>query len=258
MSAGCAAPQVRIDGYAAERGMTREVIQGDGYRHVVYRKAATRPSARLHLYLEGDGSPWLRRHIPAADPTPRNPLALRLMARDEAESFYLGRPCYHGFAAEPGCGTANWTSGRYSPDVVDSLSSVIGQIVKQRQVDQIVLIGYSGGGALAVLLAPRVAETRAVLTVAGNLDIDAWTALHGYTPLRASLNPIDMPPLAGSILQTHVVGSEDEVVPPSLTAGYAARRPGAELRILPGVDHRCCWEDLWPEILRILEQQLDR
>ena len=48
------------------------------------------------------------------------------------------------------------------------------RIVEAEDVDEIVWFGYSGGGALAVLLALRFPQSVAVITVAANLDIDGW------------------------------------------------------------------------------------
>ena len=50
----------------------------------------------------------------------------------------------------------------------------------------VVLIGYSGGGTLAWLMASRIPETTRVVTIAANLDIDEWTRIHGDSPLSGS------------------------------------------------------------------------
>ncbi|CAL1241117.1 protein of unknown function [Candidatus Methylocalor cossyra] len=42
----------------------------------------------LHVYLEGDGRPWQTRWHIAEDPTPREPVMLRLMARDHQAALY--------------------------------------------------------------------------------------------------------------------------------------------------------------------------
>jgi len=52
---------------------------------------------------------------------------------------------------------------------------------------QIQLIGYSGGGATAALIAARRDDISRLITVAGNLDHDKWTQLHTITPLTHSL-----------------------------------------------------------------------
>ena len=48
--------------------------------------------------------------------------------------------------------------------------------LKKKGYSELVLIGYSGGGALAMLLAERI-RVRAVITVAANLDISEMDKL---------------------------------------------------------------------------------
>ncbi len=116
----------------------------------------------------------------------------------------------------------------------------------------IVLIGYSGGGTLAALLASRLRSVRALVTVAGNLDIEAWTHLHGYSELRGSLNPALLPKLDPRVRQFHFQGGRDSVVPPHLTSRFAARQPKARFIVFREFGHHCCWEEQWPEMLRVV------
>ena len=55
----------------------------------------------------------------------------------------------------------------------------------------IALAGYSGGGAMAALIAARRPDTVCLVTVAAPLDTGAWTQAIGVSPLRTSLNPLD-------------------------------------------------------------------
>jgi pimeloyl-ACP methyl ester carboxylesterase len=123
---------------------------------------------------------------------------------------------------------------------------------------EIALIGYSGGGVLAMLIAPRVEQVRRVVTVAANLDIDAWADHHGYSRLSGSLNPATAPPLPITIRQLHLAGGRDLRVPPYLSRPVAARQPGAEYLLLADFDHTCCWERAWPSILASLAGPLAR
>lgn len=253
--AGCATPAERIDAEASELGFARRVVSGGAFRHVVYvnesrgEQAAGR-SGTLHVYLEGDGSPWIRERWIASDPTPRNPVLLRLMSLDGARSVYLGRPCYLGLADDPACDPMYWTSARYSPAVLDSTEEALHRVMEQLDSHRLVLIGHSGGGALAMLLAGRFEETAAVVTLGGNLDTDAWTALHGYSPLDGSLNPAKQPPLDPAIRQIHLVGENDTVVPPEMVRGVSAGQSAAVFRVVPRSDHACCWGEIWPDVLR--------
>ena len=191
---------------------------------------------------------------PAADPTPRDPLVLDLMTLDSAPAIYMGRPCYHGLGDRASCVPALWTSGRYSELVVSSMAAAVQRVVAARGVERIVWIGYSGGGVLAVLLAPRVPQTVGLVTIAANLDIDAWSD-HADTPrLIDSLNPARQPPLAPSLYQHHYAGGRDSSVPVQVTRAGAT--PNAQITVVADYDHRCCWTTLWPTILATLNRDL--
>ncbi|MGH7356297.1 MAG: alpha/beta fold hydrolase [Candidatus Rokuibacteriota bacterium] len=240
---GCGAP---ADGFARRAralGLETQTVRGAAFDHVVFRRPGPR-SPSLHVYLDGDGTPWFG-GLPARDPTPRTPLVLSLMARDPDASLYLGRPCYHGLAGASGCTDTLWTSERYSEAVVASLAAAVRRIAEAEGVRHVTWFGYSGGGSLAMLLAPRVPETLAVVTVAANLDVAAWIRHHDVRPLDGSLDPAREPPLPPRIVQRHWVGAADPEVPPAIVRLVA----GTALVVVPGFDHVCCWQEIWPDVL---------
>lgn len=250
--AACATPAQRADSAAAGFGFTRALLLGSDFRHVTYSHPGI--GSTLHVYLESDGTPWLARYVVASDPTPRHPLILELMALDKAPSLYLGRPCYFGEAQTPSCTPLTWTDERYSARVVDSLAAALRRYLQQTPYAEVALFGLSGGGTLAVLLAERIPETFAVVTLAANLDVGAWTAYHGYSPLTGSLDPARQAPLDPRILQWHYVGGRDSNVPPGLIQAYSNSRPAVRTTEIPLYNHVCCWPDVWPEILKELSQ----
>jgi pimeloyl-ACP methyl ester carboxylesterase len=250
LASGCRSASERFLGLAADRGLRAEVVTGAGFRHLVlsHERAA---GAILHVYLDGDGVPWLGGH-PAVDPTARDPLVLDLLTLDPGSAVYLGRPCYHGFGAEPLCSPALWTSARYSEAVVTSMVAAVRRILDARGAERVVWLGYSGGGVLAVLLAARMPETAGVITVAANLDIDAWADQLRSSRLVGSLNPAREAPLPPGVFQRHYLGGRDRTVPVE-----AARRGvavGTDIVVVPDYDHRCCWRDLWPAVLAELQR----
>lgn len=247
--ASCANAPERIDQAASRFGYSRIELKGSDFDHVVYLKLSAIPDDVIHVYLEGDGTPWIGERWMADDPTPRNPLMLRLMALDPADSVYVGRPCYHGLERMPPCHPKYWTSARYSREVVASMAAVVRRILDQRRSAALRLFGHSGGGTLAMLVAEQLNSTRAVVTLAGNLDIAAWARYHRYTPLAESQNPASHRSLGSHVRQLHLVGSNDRRVPPALVQETIARWPGAQLRILEGFTHTCCWEQVWPSVL---------
>ncbi len=246
----CAGPSPRFDREARELGFVREDIGGAGFTHAVYRAPRTATESRLHVYLEGDGTPWINGRHAAVDPTPRSPVALRLMARDPRATLLLGRPCYHGRYADPGCGPSLWTDARYSEAVVASMAGALE--AARPPGSRLTLIGHSGGGTLAMLLAERVAGVDAVVTIAGNLDLAAWTRRHDYQTLSASLDPSARAPLPLHVRQLHFAGERDREVPPQLLSAAVRRQPGARFEVRQQFDHACCWLRDWPELLALV------
>jgi pimeloyl-ACP methyl ester carboxylesterase len=126
--------------------------------------------------------------------------------------------------------------------------------LEARKEREVTLIGYSGGGVLAMLIAPRVERVTRVVTVAANLDIDAWARHHGYSRLGGSLNPATASPLPPTTRQVHLAGGRDARVPPHLSRPVAERQPSARFLVIPDFDHRCCWEREWPAVLAALDE----
>jgi hypothetical protein len=237
---GCATPAERFAATAGAMGLERQVVTGAGFRHALFWKNRGRAGAVLHVYLDGDGTPDIGGY-PAADPTSRNPLMLRLLNLDPGPAVLLGRPCYDGLADDAGCRPALWMDERYSDAVVASMAAALRQILAEGAYRRVAWFGHSGGGSLAVLLAARVPETAAVVTAAANLDI------------VGSLNPARQPALSADVVQRHYAGGRDEVVPPEVTRKGLG--PDVPLIVIPQYDHRCCWERLWPGLLADLAKQ---
>jgi pimeloyl-ACP methyl ester carboxylesterase len=232
------------------------VIPGSAFNHLVLQRPAP-PSAAagelLRVYLEGDGRPFVTPGRIALDPTPRRPVALQLMLQDPGPAVYLGRPCYFGIHSAA-CAPRYWTVARYAPEVVDSLVNAINAT---RGSANVVIIGHSGGGTLAVLVAARLDAVRHVVTMGANLDTDAWTRLHGYTPLTQSLNP-SRTSLPRALRQFHAFGAADANVPPQSIGAFADANPNATLCVLPRCGHEDCWQSRWQRFLTNLHTESDK
>ncbi len=232
LSAGCSAVQ-------------QQVIEGAAFRHVVLSADLEDASDPVHLYIAGDGRPFVRPDQPAADPTVPLPLAYELMIKDEAARVLLGRPCYHGMAARERCSPGWWTQSRYSEEVVQSMVVAAQRLLRGRSV---LLIGHSGGGALALLMAARLDHVAGVVTIGANLDIHAWADWHGYTKLSASLQPLDVLQALQHVPQQHYWGSDDQVVPPASQKNVRMQL-GERACVVASFDHQCCWRRRWSDIL---------
>lgn len=214
------------------------------------------PSAPLVVYIEGDGLAWLSRTRLSSDPTPRSPLGLRLAALDPRPNIlYLGRPCqYAGVGSNPLCGPAMWSDARFSDAVVVATARAIDQALTGALLRGVELVGYSGGGAVAALVAARRTDVASLTTVAGNLDIEAFTRHHDVSPLTGSLNPADAAANLAGLPQRHWVGGADDVMPVAIAESYAAQardRRCIDIRVLPEATHGSGWPDNWPAMLRL-------
>jgi dienelactone hydrolase len=208
----------------------------------------------LRVYIEGDGLAWRTRNRPSSDPTPRTPVGLILATADTHDAvFYLARPCqYVKDGQRRNCAAPLWTSARFSEPVIAEMNAFLDQAKARAHADRVRLLGYSGGGCVALLLAQRRQDVDAVVTVAGNIDHPFWTSWHRVSPLRDSLNPLDDKAALRAIPQLHIVSRDDEVMPPDIAQRYAAEldAPG-NIRVVTvdGVDHTGDWQDVVPDIL---------
>ncbi|RQO68118.1 alpha/beta hydrolase [Aquitalea sp. FJL05] len=208
----------------------------------------------ITVYLEGDGLAWLNSDTPSDDPTPLRPVGLQLaLQQPDGVAVYLARPCQYAQPMPPQCQQAWWTAARFSEPVVAALDQALDQLKLQYGARQINMVGYSGGAALALLLAERRSDVQLLISVAGNVDPAGWIRLHALSPLQGSLDPL------AQLSQLHaghvwlLSGAEDENIPPALAAGVAAHLTAhlpVTLRTMPGFTHPCCWVETWPALWR--------
>ncbi|UYO94429.1 alpha/beta hydrolase [Pollutimonas sp. M17] len=255
---GCAtisSPEERrviADSLAAGHDWQASVLPAGGFDLVAYAPRDVQVADTLTVYIEGDGFAWATGARPSSDPTPRDPLALRLaLAQRSGNAAYLARPCQYVDAARSGCPQRYWTGSRFSAEVVHAESQALDVLKRRFGAQRLTLVGYSGGGAVAALLAARRGDVERLITVAGNLDHRAWTAHHRIRPLTGSLDPADESNALRGVRQWHFAGGKDTVIPPGLVQGFAQRFPADArpvVHVEPGFDHRCCWAEDWPRL----------
>ena len=148
----------------------------------------------------------------------------------------------------PACDPTFWTDRRFSQEVVTSLSQALDHLKQRYGNREFELVGYSGGAALALLLAAQREDVTQVQTLAGNLSPRLWAEMKGLSPLGGSLDPLDYRDRLASIPQRHLVGDVDDVVPASLAKAYLEQLgPYAcsQVVISPATDHQQGWETAW-------------
>lgn len=232
-------------------GFRKELITAGGFTLLAFTRL-TEPGAPPAIYIEGDGSAWESRTRLSDDPTPRDPLVMALAAADPSGNVvYLARPGQFTSLGASVCEERYWSSGSYAETVVAAMDSAVSELEKRCNAREVSLVGYSGGGALAVLVAARRHDVAGLRTVAGNLDHAAVTACHKVSPLADSLNPIDYAAQTALIPQRHFIGSRDSVIPVQVTRAFVERAGGSAGRVtvVKGATHREGWRGRWPGFL---------
>lgn len=224
------------------------------FRLRVFHKGTGHENKVIHVYIEGDGLAWKRRHILSNDPTPVNPVALKLAARDSHPAvLYIARPCqYLDHETLQKCDAKYWSSHRYSDEVIHAINRVVDWGVELFRADRVYLYGYSGGGVVAALVAARRSDVARLTTVAANLDPVLWTGMHNVSPLTGSLHPADYAHILQGIPQIHYAGSKDKIAPVRIIESYRTRFTdftNIKINEIEGFDHHCCWVESWPLFL---------
>jgi len=241
----------QADGLAAAHHWQKTTLRAGMFELAAFTPKNHPAGETITVYLEGDGHAWRTRSMPSQNPTPENPVGLKLALKHPSQAVaYLGRPCqYVDLQTQPACTNIWWTDKRFAPEVIASVSSALDQLKREFSAKKLILVGYSGGGAVALLVASGRNDVAEIITVAGNLDTKAWTGWHGVTPLTGSLNPADFAARLAAIPQQHFVGSKDTVIPKEMSASYAARVPAGKkpaIDVIEGYTHGCCWDEHWP------------
>ncbi len=250
---GCVGnPQQYADALAQPAGLRREEVSTDPFLLTAYVRI-TRTDQALTIYIEGDGRAWRSRFEASDNPTPQRALGLSLAAADRsANVVYLARPCQFTAPADnPRCERAYWTGKRFSPEVVAAMDAAVTAYASRTPGQRIHLVGYSGGGAIAALVAARRQDVATLRTVAGNLDHDAVNRWHQVSLMPDSLNPIDAVADVAKIPQIHFSGSEDSIVLPAIARNFAAKVGGcASAVVVNGLSHDGDWAAVWPQLLK--------
>jgi len=205
----------------------------------------------LTIYIEGDGSSWIHGEFPSSDPTPKDPIGLKLaLAQPQGAVAYLARPCqFVGLENSRVCNFKVWTTERFSQKVIDSINPAIDLLKSRAQAQSLILVGYSGGAAVALLAASQRHDVQSIISVAGNVNPHTWAKNLALEPLDDSLDPREAIIQLISIPQIYLVGAEDRLVPLDLTTAFIEQFPkGSAIEVLeiPKNGHVCCWVEQWP------------
>jgi dienelactone hydrolase len=242
---------IEVDQLAKKSDWQLSVLKTSSFDLVSYHPKSIKKATTLTVYIEGDGFAWQSARRVSSNPTPHNPVALKLALQHQNGSVaYLSRPCqYHRNLTNTDlCEQKYWTNKRYSREVIEASEQALTQLKNLYNAKELVLVGYSGGAAIAAILAAQRDDVIQLVTVAGNLDPQAWIEHHKLSPLTGSLNPTDYQEKLHTIPQIHFVGEVDKTIPPKLVQDFVAAYKSEELTkvvVVPNQSHNCCWQDIW-------------
>ncbi len=181
------------------------------------------PTAAWHIYIEGDGMAYLPQGGVSGNPTPRNPVGLKLALADtHPRVLYVARPCQFTVLSEhPECRSGTlYTDKRWSTDIISAYAQALAPYIKESGAGGAALYGYSGGAYIVLGVASRwpAGSIAQITTYAGNLLPNAVQVAHHFPPLD-DVSPLDWS-ILGGISQTHIVAREDKVIPARLRDTY--------------------------------------
>ena len=207
----------------------------------------------LTIYIEGDGANWLFKTIPPRNPTPDQSLVVALAASDpNPYVLYLARPCqFIDVQTITECDESLWTDGRFSSQVIAMSNQAIDRALQNVPTVRLNLVGHSGGGTLATLIAAQRSDVNCLITMASPLDIAAWARALSVAPLTRSQNPAEPNANLKQIRQTHYLGENDRIVTKESIGRYRNFPPQTEFITISGFDHQKFWLEHWP----MLQQQ---
>ncbi len=252
-SRGVSYVQSQAQNMQSFQGFEEEHIQTSTFTLYALVHKASHEADTVHVYIEGDGLAWVSRYKVSQNPTPTEDTTLNLAAHDPsitqgtASVAYLARPCQYvqGTAAKL-CQPKYWTTARFAPEVITALSEAIDTIKAQVHAKYVVLVGYSGGGPSAALVAAQRQDVIFLGSVAGNLDVHGWTQWHKVSPLKDSLSPMQELDNLRSIPQRHMSSYDDAIVPPSIGQNYCKALYKPEYcEHIYDMEHSDPWHKVW-------------
>ncbi len=242
----------RADDFALVNSFEKKLVKAGDFIITTYQRISDKHNSPYVFYIEGDGSITIGRHIISDNPTPANIMLLKLASLDTRPNVvYIARPCqYTPIEFNPKCSQAYWTDKRLSEEVVESVNIVINTINDGKPIS---LVGFSGGGGIAILVAATNKNVKNIITIAGNLDINSFSRYHKVYALKESLNPIDYAMKISNIPQLHISGSDDQIVPSNIANAYLEISGSncVEQKIYPNITHNEGWDKIWQDVLKI-------
>ena len=115
---------------------------------------------------------------------------------------------------------ALWQEERFNEEIVDEMKSLVVYLAHKYEVPDLDLIGYDGGGTMAMLIATKI-PVRQVITIGGILDTQSYAREQNIT--LNGMNPADLTDKLAQVAQVHYVGGRDEKTPQRQAERFVSR-----------------------------------
>jgi len=204
----------------------------------------------INIYIEGDGFAWASKNRISSNPTPKTPVSLEIANIDSLHNksssvAWIGRPCQ--YLNSLNCENKYWTSHRFSNEVIVATNKIIDHLKNRSNSTKVNMIGFSGGAAIALLVATLRDDINLVVTISGNLDHEKVNKYHGVSLLSDSLNPIDYLDKLRNVSQKHFVGANDEIIPSDMVKEFDKNLSSkcSSVSIIEKNNHVDGWTQFW-------------
>lgn len=205
--------------------MNERHVEANGFEITLWERVHEK-GGTAHVYIEGDGPEWLRSSqrvfepFLSTNPTPEYPVGLHLATYDNGKNVIaMARPCQYAYDHTPpsddneNCQPNVWREDRYSPEVIDTMNKTLDDVKRRYALKSFDLIGFEGGGVIALALALNRDDITSVRTVATPLDHKIMTDKIGIPPFSGSVNAAEFASRIARIPQRHFVGNLEEEIP---------------------------------------------
>jgi hypothetical protein len=196
--------QETADNLASANHFQEKNIEVNGTVVTIYENSY-KPGQPARIFIAGEGPTGFWSY----SDTPVNHTALHIATRDTATNrIFMGRPCQYNFAklSTPSNGCKDDLSGdnRYSPEVIAAMSGALDVIKKRYGLTGFELVGYQGGGVIALALALDRNDVINVRTIDTPLDTYYVSSLMPENEnLSGSVNPVGFASRISQVPQIH-------------------------------------------------------
>jgi pimeloyl-ACP methyl ester carboxylesterase len=247
--------------------MNERHIEANDFEITVFERVYDK-GGNARVYIEGDGPGYTSNPIgnvgdaAGTNPTPVYPVGLHLATYDNARNVIaMARPCQYAYdhtpptQDNPKCQPGVWQKDRYSPEVIDTMNKALDDVKTRYGLKKFELVGFEGGGVIALALTLHRDDIVSVRTVATPLDHDILTGTMKIKPFDGSVNAAEFASRVAHVPQRHFVGHLEEKIPYQAMFDSYAKAEGdlscTHFNIVRKASDAKGFVAQWPELLQM-------